>query len=188
MLRKELKNFPDSVCFMITDEDITNAPMKPEEVCGWCISLGIKRIIFHIDTDSAESVFSYLDEIRKISGIAHLNLCCDGKTEVSGKGAEVSVAIGMSGRDEIVNAIKQMAKDGVNPESVDEKKIESYLNFKFEPDLVIKAGGSHLTDFLIWQSVYSELFFLDVNWKGFRKIDLLRALRDYQLRKRRYGK
>jgi undecaprenyl diphosphate synthase len=52
---------------------------------------------------------------------------------------------------------------------------------------VVKTGGSHLTDFLIWQSVYSELFFSDVNWRLFRKVDFLRALRDYQARKRRFG-
>jgi undecaprenyl diphosphate synthase len=53
---------------------------------------------------------------------------------------------------------------------------------------VIKTGGDHLTDFLIWQSVYSELFFSDVNWPLFRRLDLLRALRDYQSRARRFGR
>ncbi len=173
---------------MITGDDISGAPMKPEEVCGWCINLGISEIIFHIDTDSADSVLKHLDSLMEISKIAHLTICYADKKEESGKGAEVSVAIGMSGREEIISAIKKMAQDGVLPETVSEKTIESYLNFRFEPDLVIKTGGSHLTDFLIWQSVYSELFFSDVNWKEFRKVDLLRALRDYQLRKRRYGK
>ncbi|MDD4126939.1 MAG: undecaprenyl diphosphate synthase family protein [Methanomicrobium sp.] len=188
MLKKELKSLPDSVCFMITGNDIAGAPMKPEKVAGWCIELGISEIIFHIDTDSVDSVLQYLDSLRSISKIAHLTLCYGDTCEVSGEGAEVSFAIGMSGREEIISAIKRMADDGIEPESVDEKTIESYLNFKFEPDLVIKTGGSHLTDFLIWQSVYSELFFSDVNWKEFRRVDLLRALRDYQLRKRRYGK
>ncbi|MFA7199277.1 MAG: undecaprenyl diphosphate synthase family protein, partial [Methanoculleus sp.] len=54
--------------------------------------------------------------------------------------------------------------------------------------LVIKTGGDHLTDFLIWQSVYSELFFLDVNWALLRKVDFLRALRDFQSRARRFGR
>jgi undecaprenyl diphosphate synthase len=54
--------------------------------------------------------------------------------------------------------------------------------------MILKTGGYHLTDFLIWQSVYSELFFSDVNWKYFRKTDFLRALRDYQARKRRFGR
>jgi len=187
-LKRELKNLPHSVCFMITDDDIAGAPMKPEKVAGWCIKLGISEIIFHIDTDSVESVLKYIDTLKEISKIAELTLCYEDKTEVLGSGAHVSVAIGKSGREEIINAIKKMAADGINPEDVSESTIESYLNFKFEPDLVIKTGGSHLTDFLIWQSVYSELFFSDVNWKEFRRVDLLRALRDYQLRKRRYGK
>ena len=188
MLKKELKSLPDSVCFMITGDDIIGTPMKPEEVVGWCVNLGISRVIFHIDTDSVDSVLPYIDSLRCISNAARLTLCYDNKEEVTGEGADVSIAIGMSGREEIIHAIRRMAEDGIDPDSVDEKTIESYLNFKFEPDLVIKTGGSHLTDFLIWQSVYSELFFSDINWKEFRKIDLLRALRDYQLRKRRYGK
>jgi len=57
----------------------------------------------------------------------------------------------------------------------------------YAPDLVIKTGGQHLTDFLIWQSVYSEIFFSDVNWKFFRKVDFLRILRDFQARERRFG-
>jgi undecaprenyl diphosphate synthase len=81
-----------------------------------------------------------------------------------------------------------MAADGITPEQVDENRIEPYLTFPYTPDLVIKTGGNHLTDFLIWQSVYSELFFLDVNWKTLRKVDFLRALRDYQSRVRRFGK
>lgn len=173
---------------MITGDDIAEAPMKPEKVCGWCIELGISEVIFHIDTDSVNSVLPYLDSLRSISKTARLNLCYDDTIEVLGEGPCVSVAIGVSGREEIIKAIKRMAEEGIEPESVDEKVLESYLSFKFEPDLVIKTGGSHLTDFLIWQSVYSELFFSDINWKEFRKVDLLRALRDYQLRKRRYGK
>ena len=101
---------------------------------------------------------------------------------------DVVVAIGKSGREEITACIRKMAEDGVPPESVDEKRIESCLTFQYTPDVVIKSGGDHLTDFLIWQSVYSELFFSDVNWESFRKVDLLRVLRDYQSRMRRFGK
>jgi undecaprenyl diphosphate synthase len=81
-----------------------------------------------------------------------------------------------------------MAHDRVNPEKVDEQLLDSYLTFRYTPDMVIKSGGDHLTDFLIWQSVYSELFFSDVNWKYFRFVDFLRILRDYQSRIRRFGK
>ena len=81
-----------------------------------------------------------------------------------------------------------LAKEGVSSDEVDEAAIERHLRFKVSPDFVIKTGGSHLTDFLIWQSVYSELFFTDVNWNRFRRVDFLRALRDFQSRERRFGK
>jgi undecaprenyl diphosphate synthase len=101
---------------------------------------------------------------------------------------DVTVAIGKSGREEIAACIRRMAEEGVEPDSVNEELLESYLTFRYEPDLVIKTGGDHLTDFLIWQSVYSELFFLDVNWALLRKVDFLRALRDFQSRVRRFGR
>ena len=101
---------------------------------------------------------------------------------------EVTVAIGKSGREEIAGCIRRMAEDGVDPALVDEHTFEQYSAFPYAPDLVIKTGGDHLTDFPIWQSVYSELFFSDVNWPLFRRLDLLRALRDYQSRARRFGR
>ena len=76
----------------------------------------------------------------------------------------------------------------LNPEEIDEKKIESRLRFSQKPDLVIRAGGKKLSDFMIWQAAYSELYFTDVNWMKLRKIDFLRAIRDYQGRERRYGR
>ncbi|WP_269850430.1 undecaprenyl diphosphate synthase family protein [Methanosarcina horonobensis] len=53
---------------------------------------------------------------------------------------------------------------------------------------MIRSGGQKLSDFLVWQSVYSELYFTDVNWNNVRKIDLMRVIRDFQKRQRRYGK
>jgi undecaprenyl diphosphate synthase len=53
---------------------------------------------------------------------------------------------------------------------------------------VIRAGGKQLSDFLIWQAAYSELYFTDVDWQSLRKIDLLRAIRDWQRRERRFGR
>ena len=108
--------------------------------------------------------------------------------EVTGTGMDVVVAVGKSGREEITECIRRMAQDQVHPEKVDEQLLDSYLTFRYTPDVVIKSGGDHLTDFLIWQSVYSELFFSDVNWKYFRFVDFLRILRDYQSRIRRFGK
>jgi len=75
----------------------------------------------------------------------------------------------------------------LDPEHIDEKTIESHLRFSQKPDLVIRAGGKQLSDFMIWQAAYSELYFTDINWSAFRKIDFLRAIRDCQRRERRFG-
>jgi undecaprenyl diphosphate synthase len=144
--------------------------------------------MFHIATTAPKDLEQFLPAIRKISTIARLSLHVGDREECSGKGMEVIVAVGKSGREEITACIRKMARDHVDPNAVDEKLIESCLTFQYTPDMVIKSGGDHLTDFLIWQSVYSELFFSDVNWPLFRKVDFLRVLRDYQSRIRRFGK
>ena len=148
----------------------------------------ILGVTFHISTPDPAFIQPYLPLILKAGEHARLHIHIGDTSEVKGEGMEVCVAVGKSGREEIVSCIRRMAKDGISPETLCEQTFEEYLTFPYAPDLVIKTGGSHLTDFLIWQSVYSELFFSDVNWKWFRKIDFLRALRDYQARVRRFGK
>ena len=148
----------------------------------------IRGLTFHISIKENSSVEKYLPVIRKIGEIAHLAIHYKEKTEEIGTGLSVTVAIGKSGREEITECIQSMARSHVSPEQVDERLLESCLTFKYTPDFVIKTGGDHLTDFLIWQSVYSELFFSDTNWKYIRKVDVLRALRDYQSRVRRFGR
>lgn len=200
LLRRQIGDLPAQVCFMISGQDLANAPDSLYHVTSWCNEItayvsrhpsspaqGIQGLMFHIATPSPAELDPYLPAIRKISTIARLNLHTGDHEEVSGTGMDVIVAIGKSGREEITACIRKMAEDGVPPEAVDEKLIESYLTFQYTPDMVIKSGGDHLTDFLIWQSVYSELFFTDINWGSFRKVDYLRALRDYQMRGRRFG-
>ncbi|HDR73903.1 MAG TPA: di-trans,poly-cis-decaprenylcistransferase [Methanoculleus sp.] len=186
-LRRTLQVFPRHICLMIADHDLAVSPEKIVDVVSWCRELGIEGVTVHISTSGSASLASFMPAIRKIATSAQLHLHCDSETEISGTGMPVVVAIGKSGREEICACIRALAKEGVAPEDVDEQCIEAHLTFKCEPDLVIKTGGSHLTDFLIWQSVYSELFFSDINWKLFRKTDFLRALRDYQFRMRRFG-
>ncbi len=187
-LARQLVELPDRICVLLSDHDMFEAPGRLRECVEWCREVGIAGVIFHISTDEPALLEPHLSTIREISRVAHLTLYYGHQTESAGKGMEVTVAIGKSGREEIADCIRRMAEDGVDPSAVDEHTIESYLTFPYAPDLVIKTGGNHLTDFLIWQSVYSELFFSDVNWPLFRRLDLLRALRDYQSRVRRFGK
>jgi len=208
LIRRNLEHLPGTVCFMITAGDLEDAPEKLYECVSWCREIsrevtgtypsgddasreqspGIRSLTFHISTRNPEGMVKYLPEIRRISGIGNLTLLCGDHLERSGTGISVTVAIGTSGREEIAGCIRKMADRGVLPEQVDENLIDSYLTFRYTPDIVIKTGGDHLTDFLIWQSVYSELYFSDINWKWFRYVDLLRIFRDYQSRARRFGR
>jgi tritrans,polycis-undecaprenyl-diphosphate synthase [geranylgeranyl-diphosphate specific] len=108
----------------------------------------------------------------------------------------LNFAFAYGGRAEIVDAAKIIAekvKDGeLILDDVTEKTFEKYLYTAHmsnqEPDLIIRTSGEErLSGFLLWQSAYSELAFLDVYWPDFRLIDLLRAIRTFQTRKRRYG-
>jgi undecaprenyl diphosphate synthase len=107
-------------------------------------------------------------------------------------GRQIIISLGFTGRSELTKAARELAeqvKSGkLAPDEIDEQLIESKLLFKSEPDLVIRSGSTQLMDFLIWQSVYTEFYFTDMNWVNFRKIDLLRAVRDFQLRERRFGR
>ena len=108
----------------------------------------------------------------------------------------LNFAFAYGGRAEIVDAAKAIAEKVKNGEldlgDVDESTFEKYLYTshmnKQDPDLIIRTSGEErLSGFLLWQSAYSELCFLDVFWPNFRLIDLLRAIRTFQNRKRRYG-
>jgi len=186
-LARHLSVLPEHLCFMVTEQDMRDAPEKLAEVTRWCLEMGITGITFHISTGDPARIDPFLPFICRVADMGELHLHARNREEVMGSGARVTVAIGSSGREEITACIRQMARDGVTAGDVDEGLFDRYLTFRYAPDLVIKTGQSHLTDFLIWQSVYSELFFSDVNWQYFRRVDFLRALRDYQSRKRRFG-
>jgi tritrans,polycis-undecaprenyl-diphosphate synthase [geranylgeranyl-diphosphate specific] len=108
----------------------------------------------------------------------------------------LNFAFAYGGRAEIVDAAKTIAskvKAGeLNVEDVDESTFEKYLYTshmpKQDPDMIIRTSGEErLSGFLLWQAAYSELLFLDVFWPDFRLIDLLRAIRTFQHRRRRFG-
>jgi short-chain Z-isoprenyl diphosphate synthase len=116
-----------------------------------------------------------------------------------GNGAfHVNVAVAYGGRQEITDAVrallsKQLA-NGATPEqlidavTVDGISENLYTSGQPDPDLVIRTSGEQrLSGFLLWQSAYSEMWFTEAYWPAFRRVDFLRALRDYSARHRRYG-
>ncbi|HHF55618.1 MAG TPA: isoprenyl transferase [Thermoplasmatales archaeon] len=108
-----------------------------------------------------------------------------------------NIAIGYGGREEIVEAMKRIAKDvkegKLRPEEISKEVISSYLYTSHlpipDPDLILRTSGEErISNFLLWQLAYSELYFADVYWPSFKKTDFLKAILSYQRRQRRYGK
>ena len=101
------------------------------------------------------------------------------------------LALSYSGREEILNAVQEIIKDGKEPEEINETTFQQYLTTKSVPDpeLLIRTSGEYrISNFLLWQIAYSELYFTDTLWPDFRRADLYKAILNYQNRERRFGK
>jgi len=103
----------------------------------------------------------------------------------------VILALSYSSRWEILNAIKKIVKEGIKEDQVNEDLFSQYLTTKGvpNPELLIRTSGEQrISNFLLWQIAYSELYFTDVLWPDFRREDLFEAIVKYQIRERRFGK
>ena len=106
-----------------------------------------------------------------------------------------NIALAYGGREEIVEAIKKIAKD-VKKDKIKIKDIKKEIVSKYlytngipDPDIILRTSGEErISNFLLWQLAYSELYFSDVYWPAFQKRDFLKAIQNYQRRQRRFGK
>jgi undecaprenyl diphosphate synthase len=103
----------------------------------------------------------------------------------------LNIAISYGGRQEIIDAVKKIIKEKINPDKVDEKVIADHLYTanQPDPDFVIRTSGEmRLSGFLPWQTVYSELYFSEKLWPDFKEKDLKKAIAEFRRRGRRFGK
>ena len=107
----------------------------------------------------------------------------------------LNLALSYGSREEIVNAIRKISKKVVNKqlltEEIDEKIINNHLYTFTLPDvdfLIRTSGEKRISNFLLWQIAYAELYFTEVLWPDFRKEHFFKAILDYQHRERRFGK
>ena len=154
-----------------------------------------KHIMIVADEDFVNKGLDVFLSWCKRFDIREITVCFRGKKRVVASktvdGIRVNVIGGYSGRDEITDAVREMARlverGELDPEEIDESCVEKFLKVRSSPDLIVKAG-KEIPEFLIWQSIYSELYFIDMDWRNFRYVDFLRCLREYQRRERRYGR
>ena len=115
----------------------------------------------------------------------------DGIEKTAGNdGLKLIIAVNYGGRGEIVDAVNKIVSNGSLNKKIEEKDISNnlYLYDVPDPDLVIRTSGeSRVSNFLLWQIAYSEIWMTDVLWPDFRKIDFMDSVADFQKRKRRFG-
>jgi undecaprenyl diphosphate synthase len=102
----------------------------------------------------------------------------------------LTLAFNYSGRQELLAAIKSLMASGIPPAAVDEETLEAHLFTRDlpDPDLIVRTSGEHrISNFLLWQSAYSELFFTPTLWPDFGPDDLFEAVREFGRRERRFG-
>ncbi len=105
-------------------------------------------------------------------------------------GVQVNLCVNYGGRDEIIRGVRALLEERENGAAVTEESFSRYLYTDGipDPDLIIRPSGEYrLSNFLMWQSAYSELYFTDVLWPDFDKNEMNRAICEYQRRDRRYG-
>jgi undecaprenyl diphosphate synthase len=113
----------------------------------------------------------------------------ESRTEANRHGV-LNVCLNYGGRAELVDAVRSLLASGVSPDDVDERAISARLYHPElpDPDLIVRtAGESRISNFLLWQSAYSEIHVTDTLWPDFDIEDLRRAIQDYQGRTRRFG-
>ncbi|MDK8769049.1 isoprenyl transferase [Corynebacterium freneyi] len=165
------------------------------------------ELLFDIIGDVADELADAGQDIR-LRMVGHLELLPDEMADrlrrdeeltAGNTGIQVNIAVGYGGRQEIVDAVRRIVGDAA-AEGVAAKDIVElitpeaigghlYTSGQPDPDLVIRTSGEQrLSGFLLWQSAYSEIWFTDTYWPEFRRIDFLRALRDFSQRSRRFGR
>nr|WP_174789991.1 MULTISPECIES: undecaprenyl diphosphate synthase family protein [unclassified Haloarcula] len=183
---------PETVALVITERDLLGdgAYRTLERFFDWAVQYGTDTVVVYVSVLDEEAIPTLQRELESVTAPREIAVRVpDDETTAD---APIQISIGLGGQSEFATAVQKLAEDvdtgSLDPSDIDEAAVEEHLVFPTDPDLVIKTGAERLSDFMIWQSVYSELYFTDVNWQNFRLRDYLRALRDYQERQRRFGR
>lgn len=164
---------------------------RPEEEVSGLMSLLLVALSKHLIKLKADGV-----RIRVVGDLANVsekvrNALLEAQTAtIDNKRLILTVAFNYGGRWDIVQAARQAMRAGVQADQMDEATLSRYMamNYAPDPDLFIRTGGEvRLSNFLLWQSAYAELYFTDCLWPDFDERELDKALASYVRRERRFG-
>ena len=190
----------------------------------WADEVGVSVVtLWLLSTDNLSREKGELDELLEIIASTVESLASSGKWRIKivgdlspmapelterltsaaaatagAKGMEVNVAVGYGGRQELVDAVRELLKEAASDgrtlaevaDELDDAQITEHLYTRGQPDpdLIIRTSGEQrLSGFMLWQSAHSEYYFCEAYWPDFRRVDFLRALRSYAQRERRRG-
>ena len=182
---------PKNVAVVLTERDLLEQGAYDTMAAffQWAFEYGARRVMVYVSVLDEKAVPTLRRELESVD--APRAVAVRGPNDNRRADAPIQISIGLGGKHEFATAVQRVTEEVADgklaPEDIGEADIEERLVFPTDPDLVIKTGAERLSDFMIWQSVYSELYFTDVNWQNFRTRDYLRAIRDYQDRQRRFG-
>ncbi|ELZ48912.1 Di-trans-poly-cis-decaprenylcistransferase [Halorubrum coriense DSM 10284] len=188
---------PAHVALVLTERDLLadGAFDTLSSAVGWAFEYGADRVTVSVSVLDRAVAPTLVRELRRLDAPAETVVRGPDEDEAAtdaGVDAPVRILVGLGGKAEFAGAVRELASDvaaeEISPDAIDESDIAERLLFPEEPDLVIKTGAERLSDFAIWQSVYAELYFTDVNWRDFRRREYLRAVLDFQDRQRRFGR
>ena len=198
---------PEHVAIVITERDLLadGAFDTLAAALGWALEYGAERVTVSVSVLDESVVPTLTRELRRLDAPDRFVVRSPDDAAIAGGadgdgGADtgagddvpIRITVGLGGKAEFAAAVREIASDvdagELDPASIDADDVADRLVLPEEPDLVIKTGAERLSDFAIWQSVYAELYFTDVNWRDFRRRDYLRAVLDFQDRQRRFGR
>lgn len=168
---------------------------RPSEEIGALMDL----VVEFIEKELAELhengvVLSSIGDISKLPEKSRKSIEAAKRKTRSNTGLTLNIALNYGGRDEIIKGVKEIAslvaEGKLKIEDINEREISNHLYTKDmpDPDMIIRPSGElRLSNYLLWQSAYSEFWFSNINWPDFREEDLKKAISDYQRRDRRYG-
>jgi undecaprenyl diphosphate synthase len=165
---------------------------RPEEEVNFLMSLFSQTLDREIEELQKNNVrLRFLGRLQDFSPELQTKMRAAMDRLSKNTGLNLNVMVSYGGRAEIVDAIRRMTNDKLNNEQISEKTMDKYLYTAGipDPDLLIRtASEMRVSNFLLWQIAYAEIYVTEVLWPDFRKKELLAAIEDYSRRERRFGK
>lgn len=164
---------------------------KKEEV-EFLMGLLAKTLLNELDDMHKENVkIRFLGDLSKLSdNLIKIVHSAEEKTK-NNTGVNLNIAFNYGSRDEIKNALQEIVKEGISYDEITEETISNHLYTKDipDPDLLIRTGGEkRISNYLLWQIAYSEIYVTDAYWPEFDRNELSKAIIDFENRNRRFGK